>query len=186
MIILICHRLGSMLPTIRSRCQAFNFEPLDDSKISDIIQGLKPDVTPEELDLVLSLSAGSIGRAARFTNETAFDVLTNLQAALSLWPNLNWPELHLLADRLSYAKDDITRSTFKEYMLWLFSECIKTKVNRSFINEDWLKAMTASYDLKQLIALQDDLKKHFHDVETGNLDNTHYYLGAFFLLPTAK
>jgi DNA polymerase-3 subunit delta' len=186
LIILVCHRLGSMLPTIRSRCQTFNFAPMGDNKVSDIIQGLKPDVTPEELDLMLSLSAGSVGRAVRFTNEAAFDVLTDLQAALSQWPNLNWPELHMLAERLSYAKDDVTRSTFKEYMLWLFSECIKTKVNRSFINEDWLKAMTASYDLKQLITLQDDLKKHFSDVEIGNLDNMHYYLGAFFLLPTAK
>ncbi len=185
-LILVCHRLGSMLPTIRSRCQTFNFEPLADEKISEVIQGLKPDITPEELDLVLSLSAGSIGRAARFTNETAFDVLTDLQSALSQWPKLNWPELHILAERLSFAKDDITRSTFKEYMLWLFSECIKTKVNRSFINEDWLKAMTAHYDLKQLITLQDDLKKHFQDVEIGNLDNMHYYLGAFFLLPTEK
>jgi len=185
-IILICHRLGSMLPTIRSRCQTFNFDPLADEKISEVIQGLKPDITPEELDLVLSLSAGSIGRAARFTNEAAFDVLTDLQSALSQWPNLNWPELHILAERLSFTKDDVTRATFKEYMLWLFSECIKTKVNRSFINEDWLKAMTANYDLKQLITLQDDLKKHFQDVEIGNLDNMHYYLGAFFLLPTAK
>lgn len=185
-IILVCHRLGSMLPTIRSRCQTFNFDPLGEEKISEIINGLKPDITHSELDLVLSLSNGSVGRAASFVNETAFGVLTDLQSALSQWPDLNWPELHILAERLSSAKDDVTRPTFKEYMLWLFSECIKTKVNRSFVSEEWLKAMTASYDLKQLIELQDNLKQHFAVVETGNLDHVHYYLGAFFLLPTAK
>ena len=71
-------------------------------------------------------------------------------------------------------------------MLWLFAECIKTKVNRSFVGENWLKAMTANYDLKQLMAMQDELKQHFIRVEQGNLDHVHFYLGAFFLLPSGQ
>lgn len=185
-LILVCHRLGSMLPTIRSRCQTFKFDEINDAKVSELIEELKPDMTPTELDLVLSMSNGSLGRAINFTSETAFEVLSDLQTALSNWPNLDWPSLHVLAERFAQAKDDVTRPTFKEYMLWLFAECIKTKVNRSFLGEDWLRAMTASYDLKELIKLQDDLKQHFADVESGNLDHIHYYLGAFFLLPTAK
>lgn len=185
-LILVCHRLGAMLPTIRSRCQTFNFDALDDELISQYIEEANPAISPAELDLILSMANGSLGKALRLVSENAFEILSELQTAFSAWPNLDWPNMHLIAERYAQAKDDITRPTFKEYMLWLFAECIKTKVNRSFISETWLKDMTQNYDLKQLIKLQDDLKQHFVTAEAGNLDHIHYYLGAFYLLPNAQ
>tara|TARA_R110002124_G_scaffold64985_2_gene177578 strand:+ start:382976 stop:384130 length:1155 start_codon:yes stop_codon:yes gene_type:complete len=186
LIILICHRLGAMLPTIRSRCQTFAFDPLSDQKITELIEQINPALSAAELDLVLSMSNGSLGRAIELTDEKSFEVISDLQNALSAWPKLDWPSLHMLADRLAMNKDDVTRPTFKNYMFWLFSECIKTKVNRSFLSDQWLKDMTAQYDVKQLLELQDKLKQHFSDCERGSLDRSHYYLGAFFMLPTAK
>jgi DNA polymerase-3 subunit delta' len=185
-IILTCHRLGAMLPTIRSRCQSFAFEPLSDQKITELIEQINPALGASELDLILSMSNGSLGRAIELIDEKSFEVISDLQTALSSWPKLDWPSLHMLADRLGMSKDDVTRPTFKNYMFWLFSECIKTKVNRSFLSDQWLKDMTAQYDVKQLLELQDKLKQHFADCEIGSLDNTHYFLGAFFMLPTAK
>lgn len=184
-LILITHRLGAMLPTIRSRCQTFKFDDVDESEINEIIHKIRPGISPAELDLILSMSSGSLGRAINYITDEAFEVLTTLQNELSSWPSLNWPMLHQIADQFSASKDNVTRHIFKEYMLWLFAECIKTKVNRSFVDEAWLKAMTQGHSLQELIALQDRLKGHFAEVETGNLDHTHYYLGAFFLLPNS-
>jgi hypothetical protein len=154
--------------------------------MTELIEQINPALGASELDLILSMSNGSLGRAIELIDEKSFEVISDLQTALSSWPKLDWPSLHMLADRLGMSKDDVTRPTFKNYMFWLFSECIKTKVNRSFLSDQWLKDMTAQYDVKQLLELQDKLKQHFADCEIGSLDNTHYFLGAFFMLPTAK
>lgn len=184
MIILVCHRLGAMLPTIRSRAQVFKFAPLDESLITELVEKHNSAITADEMDIILSMSNGSLGRALYLSEPRAFEILSDLKDALAPWPKLNWPAIHLLCERFAGNKDDLTAYIFKEYMLWLFAECIKTKVNRSFVGENWLKAMTANYDLKQLMAMQDELKDHFKRVEQGNLDHVHFYLGAFFLLPT--
>tara|TARA_B100000073_G_scaffold334411_1_gene326940 strand:- start:2219 stop:3355 length:1137 start_codon:yes stop_codon:yes gene_type:complete len=185
-IILVCHRLGAMLPTIRSRTQVFKFAPLEESIITEMIEKQNSAISSDDLDIILSMANGSLGRALNLAEPQAYEILSDLKDTLSPWPKLNWPAIHLLSERFASNKDDITAYIFKEYMLWLFAECIKTKVNRSFVGENWLKAMTANYDLKQLMTMQDELKQHFIRVEQGNLDHVHFYLGAFFLLPTGQ
>ena len=67
-IILITSSINFIVPTIRSRCQIVNFKGLSGEAIKSTLTE-KGGLTPEEADIALRLSGGSIGRAVSLNSE---------------------------------------------------------------------------------------------------------------------
>jgi DNA polymerase-3 subunit delta' len=67
-IFLISHRSGSVLATIRSRCQRLKLPPLDEEAIGKGLQTFLPELTQEETKLAIRLSGGSLGKALSFAS----------------------------------------------------------------------------------------------------------------------
>ncbi len=64
--LLVSHRPGSLLPTIRSRCRLLWFAPLDDVIMRGVLTDRLPDAAPEAIDALVRIGAGAPGRALAY------------------------------------------------------------------------------------------------------------------------
>ncbi len=64
---LITHAKGSLVPTIRSRCQQLPISPLSPADVKEVLKRRLPDLPPEELAKNAALSGGSPGYAIRLS-----------------------------------------------------------------------------------------------------------------------
>ncbi len=62
LLILMAESLGSLTPTVRSRCAVFKFGCLSDVDTLGVIKGLRPEIKQQELSSLLPLCAGRPGR----------------------------------------------------------------------------------------------------------------------------
>src|SRR5690606_27151420 len=58
LLILICNRLGAMIPTIRSRCRTFHFAPLDAATLTGLMKRAAPQATTGETALIAAMADG--------------------------------------------------------------------------------------------------------------------------------
>lgn len=85
--ILLCDNLESVLDTIKSRCQVYKFQRLDESHMINFIKREFPKFQEEEVKAIISFSDGIPGRAERFVNDSALkeirdvteEILTNIK-----------------------------------------------------------------------------------------------------------
>lgn len=61
--LLIAHRPGKLLPTIRSRCRMIRFQPLSDDAMKLALAEVMPDLRPAEQSAVIASAGGSPGQA---------------------------------------------------------------------------------------------------------------------------
>ena len=64
-VLLVCHRPGAVLPTIRSRCAQLNLRPLSLDGTVDVIGPWLPDRQPDRIEALARLADGSPGRALK-------------------------------------------------------------------------------------------------------------------------
>jgi len=64
--LLVAHRLGLLLPTIRSRCRVLQFPELSAEQIDSILQREAPEATAAEREAAIASAAGSPGMALDF------------------------------------------------------------------------------------------------------------------------
>ncbi|MEM9332844.1 MAG: DNA polymerase III subunit delta' [Pseudomonadota bacterium] len=106
---IIAHSLRSVLPTIRSRCQHLPLRPLENEQMLqvlsklDVLDGLSPD----ETELLLELSEGSVRRAITLAREDGLELYKTFQSICQDLSIPNWEMIHSLADQVSQrGKDD--------------------------------------------------------------------------------
>lgn len=63
---LVSHAPGRLLPTIRSRCRRLDFGDLDDGAMTSILTSKATHLAAAEQQRIISMSAGSAGRALAF------------------------------------------------------------------------------------------------------------------------
>lgn len=66
--LLVSHRPGRLLPTIRSRCRKLAFKALDNDVMTSVLERLLPDLDSQERVQLAALSDGSVGRALAFAS----------------------------------------------------------------------------------------------------------------------
>lgn len=64
--LLVAHRAGKLLPTIRSRCRALRFERLDDASIDAVLHREMPESSEEVRRAAIAAAGGSPGAALDF------------------------------------------------------------------------------------------------------------------------
>ena len=82
-IILVGTSATKQLPTIRSRCQIFRFQPLPEETVADILLTQEKVGSPEEAEAVARNSGGSVAEAYRALNSDLSLFLHTLLTALS-------------------------------------------------------------------------------------------------------
>jgi DNA polymerase-3 subunit delta' len=103
LLILIAHSVGSLLPTIRSRCRHVPLSPLSDAIVRNLLARYCPDLDSEEAKAVAALAEGSIGRALELIASGGLELSTTLTTMLNRRGGVDVTALHGFAERLARA-----------------------------------------------------------------------------------
>ncbi|WP_164730468.1 AAA family ATPase [Pelagibacterium montanilacus] len=168
--IVISHKPGGLLPTIRSRCQSFAMRGLADDDVARVLQARRPDIAEAELGRAVSLAGGRPRRALELLGLAEGEVLD----ALGVWleaPSRHPARGHLtIADALAAAKDGAEMGFAREMILeWIASQA------RAMAGQGG----AARFRLASLNALWDKANAQFADADIYNLDQRQALIAIF-------
>lgn len=100
----INHAIGTVLPTIRSRCRLLRLRPLADDDLRAVVTGLLPDLSGADLDLLAPMAHGSPGRAVALVADDGIVLRRDVAALLGRAPRIDRQRLLQFADRFARAE----------------------------------------------------------------------------------
>lgn len=168
--ILVSHRPGQLLPTIRSRCQSYALRPLSEDAVTQIVQGELAQTAPADLARAVRLAGGRPRRAFEalvLGQDEALDGLVN-------W--LEKPDQHPVGIHLELAGA-------------LVGPRAGAKIGFArVLIEDWLAAETRQaagagcagrYRLASASKLWDNAQSQFSQADIYNLDQRQTLVALF-------
>jgi DNA polymerase-3 subunit delta' len=102
--IIVAHRPGLVLPTLRSRCRMLLLRPLSTEEILTVIDGLgEPwtEVATATRRAAAERAQGSVSSALRLLAEDGLELDAQISRLLDHLPGLDWRAVHALADRVA-------------------------------------------------------------------------------------
>ncbi len=187
LIMLIAHRAGMLIPTIRSRARSFAFSPLCHDDMSELLAKQGHALSFSELETLAALSEGSIGQALRFAEGGGLESLALIMEHLGDAPNWNWAKIHPLSMSLASPAQDKEYRMFAELLQWVFRQLLFAKARGDTSPPDYLQRgnlqkIMDENSLEKLISISDGLKNHFERVDFSNLDKRDAIRGAFLVI----
>ncbi len=191
LLILVTHRLGAMIPTIRSRCRVVSFDPLEKEPLEQLMGlAVGGEVSARERKILTALAGGSMGAVQKIIDAGGFDTIQMTLDILQGWENWDWVEIHHLADSISRAGQGDLFKNVETIMCWVVTQMVFAKAKKHAQLEDPLdnEAFTAllhHYSLEDWVKICDNLKEHFAQAHFANLDKKQAVLGAFNIIKTS-
>lgn len=102
--LMVAHRPGLILPTIRSRSRLIRFEPLRESEIIEVVAGLGPpwsDLAAHEVASAAARAQGSVGEALRLLGHRGAELRMKVAELLAGLPQIDWRDVHRLAETVA-------------------------------------------------------------------------------------
>jgi DNA polymerase-3 subunit delta' len=183
LLLLVAHRPGNLIATIRSRARFIALKAPPESVFTDMLRRENPGISDTEVETLRVITGGSIGGGLRLQAEGGLSALDTVFDLLQGWPEWNWPQVHHLADTLGRPGQDSAYAAFRQVLLWIVSSLVSAKA-RGLLPAGPLATETVArlyrhYSLGQLAALHDRLGAHFDLAEHASLDRRQTVLGAF-------
>ncbi len=187
LLILVCHRLGAMIPTIRSRCRVLNFDALNKEELAALMTREVGNTLSEEDKVILNfLGQGSIGQAQRVISTGGIETANQVLGMLETWPNFNKVDIHHLSDQAGRAGQEggfeNIEAVFKNTFETLTFAKAKGEALVAPLNKDVYNKMLERYSLSDLTEFCDNLNTHFAQAKFANLDKRQAVVGAFTII----
>lgn len=186
LIILIAHRAGSLLPTIRSRAQIVPFQPLSDGIVARLLDTAHPELEQADRALLADLAEGSIGAALRMAGEGGGTLIRQICAPLSPRTRAPWVAVHNLAARIAGKDQDAAWRLFVAALPNLARRAALAAARGAdlpdSLAECGLKDWASGRSLKELLEIFGDLQHTLGRALTANLDRNTAVLSAFGIL----
>jgi DNA polymerase-3 subunit delta' len=99
--LLIAHRPGRILPTIRSRCRLLMLEPLSDQDVVGAMAALNLDHSRDQVERAASRAGGSVKEALRLLESESGRFDDKIRNVLKRLPQVDWQEIHALGDAVA-------------------------------------------------------------------------------------
>ncbi len=168
LILIVAHRPGQVLATIRSRCRRLLLERLAPAQVEDVIGGLGPpwDATdPQARAAAAARADGSVREALRRLDPEAEGVGALIDATIAQLPNADPRAIHKLAEAVSgRAAGDAFEALTAALYDWLAGRA------RADVSPAALEAVTT---------LWDRLRASTRETEALNLDRKLHVLAVF-------
>jgi DNA polymerase-3 subunit delta' len=174
--LILAHRPGLTLPTIRSRCRRLQLDPLQPAAIVQILRGFGApwsEIGDGELAAAAKSANGSVREALKRIDPERAEIEAMIAAAIAKLPDSDGRAVHRLAEAVSARGAD---DAFEGLTLALY---------------DWLaeraaaRAGDGAARLAPLAELWDKARAATRDTETYNLDKRLHVLSLFAELSAA-
>ncbi len=183
LLILVAHRPGALIPTIRSRCRVISFQPLSHDVFHTLIRRNHGGLPQDDLDVLYNIARGSVGRGLQIAEEGGLEIVGKLVHLLYGWPDWPWSQIHMLADTMGRPGQEDSLRAFQDVLLWIVETLLRAKARGEAppapLNNEATEKLLAHYSLEDWIAIAANLRSHFDTVAHANLDKRHAVLGAF-------
>jgi DNA polymerase-3 subunit delta' len=183
LIILVTHRPGALIDTIKSRCMLINFQPLSKDNLTSLIAKEHDNISEKELSFLYDISGGSIGKSLSLIEEGGLEAVEKVINLFSNWPNWDWKKIHETANNFSKKGHDKSYQAFCKIMLWAMESMMMAKARgispAEVLTKTNLLQLLNNYTLDEWIRICEKLNTHFITVEQSNLDKKHGIIGAF-------
>jgi DNA polymerase-3 subunit delta' len=121
--LLVAHQPGRLLATIRSRCRKLMLGPLGEADVASAVRALGPPwaAAPDAtLEAASARAEGSVREALRLLDGDGVAFDTTLRGLFERLPQVDWPAVHALADRLTGRDNESAYETFmRALQRWL-------------------------------------------------------------------
>lgn len=187
LIILVTHRLGMLIPTIRSRARVVTFNSLSSDIMNDLLQRQGTNLPPSDMSALADISGGSIGIALKYAEDGGLEMLSKLLSYLDDLPNHDWGNIHKLSNDLGSAAKDKEYVMFTDMMLWVVRKILFLKSRGAqelpaYLDTNGMRYIYENFSHAALIRLCDSLKSHFERVDFSNLDRRDAVRSAFLMI----
>ena len=187
--ILVSHRLGALIPTVRSRSRVFHFKPLDYDRYADLVRQQAPATEDQALRSLYEMTSGSVGRTIAFLEEDGLETMALVSGLLNDWPQWNWPAIHATADTLSRKGQETQYQSFTDILLWVAETILRAKARNQAdipslhaLEGGIAQRLLSAYSLEEWIKICENLKEHLAQGDRAHLDKRNIILGTFSIL----
>lgn len=187
LLILVAHRVGALIPTIRSRARVVHFQPLTDDDMKSLIGRTDIVLDEESLSTLIRLAGGSFGRAMEYEEEGGLETFAMIMEAFDRYPDFNWTGIHKLADDLAGKGKDQNYMSFQELTKWMFAQLAKSKargqgITAKALDTQAFQEILKNSSLAQLSKICENLHEFYGQSNAANLDKRQTVLGTFSLI----
>ncbi len=185
LLILIAHRPGALIPTIRSRARVIHFQALAIGDFEALLQQQGHYLAQAELQALYTLAEASIGRALDLIDQGGLDVMGKVITMFEDYPEWRWPQIHVVAEDLARSNNAHGFAMFRSVMQWIAKQLALSKARARALPAGPLaslgvfESMQRNSSLESLMKICDTLQGHFDMVERGNLEKRQAVLKAF-------
>lgn len=184
LIILIAHRPGALIPTIRSRARTLLFKSPSFENFEKILHVLgQSSLNLQEMKTLYNLAEASPGKALFLLEEGGLDILGRILESFTPWPNWVWSGIHRLAEDLGRSGADTQFESFSASMLWIAQSLVKTKAREGLLSGPLqtpvFQAMLERYSLTELSDIAQTLQDHLAKTDFANLEKREAVLRCF-------
>lgn len=173
LLILVSHRPDQLLPTIRSRCRYLRLPPLNSDVLQHFLEQMQPELSSEDLQTIIELSRGSIGRAMGVVGGGALALRRDISTLLDGLPNLDVAALHQLTDKIGRDSAGDLFGTAQEIISEWLNEIVRQRsIAKAGSLDHWFEVWEKT---QQLMRRGDSL----------NLDRKQLILNIFSLIEDA-
>lgn len=189
-LILIAHRAGALIPTIRSRTRSLRFENLPAETITELLNEKGEFIDPFQGETLCAFAQGSFGSALSYYEQGGLEMLETITNSIkTLNEKQEWSAIHALSDRLGKATAGQSNDyeMFCTLLIWLyktlsFAKARGTELSPAAINEPPLTTTLQNSSLASLLKICENLSDCFETTERANLDKRQAVLNAFRII----
>jgi DNA polymerase-3 subunit delta' len=188
--ILLTSQIGSLLPTIRSRCLLLQLEPLNQQDFSKTIFALQPAFEDHKIEPHFYLSQGAPGLALENEEIELFETYASLTNAMLTWIDDNDSELAMrLAEELS--RDDVLAERIVETLLARLALFLKSRITGQVVHtiipeEERVFEFWNRMPENRILAIYDQINTLWQSCENGYLDKKLILLQIIGLLVSSS
>lgn len=185
-LILIAHRPGAMVPTIRSRCRVVPFAPPPQEIFNTLVRREHPALSDGDLDTLYAIARGSAGQGLAMLEQGGIQAVGKIVALLSGWPRWDWPQIHAQAEITGRASGEDGMQALAQVMMWIVESIVRVRATgiepTGILDNDAVGRLMNHYPLADWIQICENMKAHFDTAEFANLDKRQAVIGAFSVL----
>lgn len=189
LVFLISHTPGRLLPTIRSRCRRLTLRALDDDTVKRVLTRHLPDLPATELEQLVSLAEGSVGRALSLADHGGVELHGAMLGLLEAYPRIDGVALDKLSDKLGRAGAEDGFRVFGEMLTGFLARlCRELRAGR--IGGDGAEGRAAqtlarAAGLDRWLEVWEKLTELFARAESAKLDRKQVVVDAVLTLAQA-
>lgn len=186
-LILITHRLGALIPTIRSRTRLMNIKNLRPETMNELMSIKGHSLADHQTEIITAMADGSFGKTIEILEEGGLDSFAQITAILNEGHNIDWRGVHHLADQCARAGQEKAYKNLTQTLLWLYKTLAFAKARGqglvpAALNEEPLTKILRNSSLAELLEICDKLSQQFDMTERGNLDKKQAVLSALQII----